>query len=336
MARSAPTEKTSAAVGQYVQRLNYSAKVFRITLRLFGGVLLIVQLIKAVLSALAGEGFMRGSIAGAIALAVLLLVAAQPPLLEKAIAKVTSRSRRSSFAVGIYLFPLILSAFILYAKIQIGVDSDQWRYVSSEGSLSEYGTALAYLLVPFFAYPVAKQFKRQKNRLMSSLYWLFIAGAFFVGMEEISWGQRLLGFEEPEFWSKHNVQSEFTFHNFAFFQENFLTLSFLIAGFLGSFCWIVLRVWRSRSPRPNAQPNTQLDLNYILPDWPISSFFYPIFFFYVAIDYTNIRDYVDFIGIVDQEHWEFVMSLGVLLFAIASFFRQAKEHDRIGDGIRRG
>ncbi len=324
MARSVPLEKTSDAVSQYAQRLSYSAQVFRITLRLFGGILLIVQLVKAVLSAIAGEGFMRGSIAGAIALAVLLLVAAQPPLLEKAIAKLTSRSRRSSLAIGIYLFPLLLSLFILYAKIRIGVDSDQWRYVSSEGSVSEYGTALAYLLVPFFAYPVAKQFRRQKNTLMATAYWLFIAGAFFVGMEEISWGQRLLGFEEPEFWSKHNVQSEFTFHNFAFFQENFLTLSFLIAGFLGSFCWIILRFWRSRPPKPNAQ----LNLNYILPDWPISSFFYPIFLFYVAIDYTNIRDYVDFIGIVDQEHWEFVMSLGVLLFAIVSFFRQAKEHDQ--------
>lgn len=45
----------------------------------------------------------------------------------------------------------------------------------------------------------------------------FLVGAFciFVGGEEFSWGQRLLGFTPPDVFLEHNRQQEFTLHNFA-------------------------------------------------------------------------------------------------------------------------
>ena len=44
-----------------------------------------------------------------------------------------------------------------------------------------------------------------------------LVGAFciFVGGEEFSWGQRLLGFTPPDVFLEHNTQQEFTLHNFA-------------------------------------------------------------------------------------------------------------------------
>ncbi len=44
-----------------------------------------------------------------------------------------------------------------------------------------------------------------------------LVGAFciFVGGEEFSWGQRLLGFTPPDIFLEHNTQQEFTLHNFA-------------------------------------------------------------------------------------------------------------------------
>ena len=322
MIDSASVPAPSAPTSRYLQRIAYSAKVFRITLRAAGIVLLIVQIVKAFLSVAEGEGFITLSIASAIAIAILAIVVSLPPFLDNAIAKFAARLSRSS--LPIYIFPLVLTAIILLIKIMVGPTSEQWRYMSSEGSLSEYGTAIAYLLMPVFTSPIARQFRRQGNRLMSSMYWLLTAAAFFVGMEEISWGQRLLGFEEPEFWSKHNVQSEFTFHNFGFFQEHLLHWSFIVVGFIGSFCWIALRRWQKK--QGVAAP--RLDLSYILPDWPISSFFYPVLIFYCVID-TDLRDRYDFLKSADQEHWEFVMSLGILLFFVICFFRQAREGDKL-------
>jgi len=311
----------------YSTRIDYGAKVFGITLRLGGVVLLLVQIAQAVIAIVNGGGI-SVNIAIGCTIAVLLILASRKRTIRNAVTKFAGSIHSRRFSLYVYLIPFFLSALILFAKSQIGPITDEWRYVSSEGSLSEYGTAIAYLLVPVFAYPMAKLFRRQNQRLMASFYYLLIAAAFFVGMEEISWGQRLLGYEEPEFWSKHNVQSEFTFHNFAFFQKYLLHNSFILVGFLGSVCWVALRYWQSRQKKvvPGQQPTVRkLNLSYLLPDWPVSSFFYPVFIFYTLITYTAYGRSGVFLHSVDQEHWEFVMSLGVLLFVVINFFRQVAQ-----------
>ena len=319
----------------YYRRITYGARVFGLMLRLAGVVLLVVQIVQSLIS------FMRGTEVGwntvfACVLSVLMVLASRRRVIEPAVAKFAAGTQSNRFNVFLFVIPFFLSALILWVKVQIGPITDAWKQVSSEGSLSEYGTALAYLMVPIFAYPIAKLFRRQGRRLMSSLYYLLLAGAFFIGMEEISWGQRLIGFEEPEFWARHNVQSEFTFHNLSFYQYNFLHNSFLLAGFVGSVSWVVLRLWRvwrrsfvsKRSVQLQLKREQQkVDLNYLLPDWSVSSFFYPTFIFYYVLDHTDYGRSGIFLHQVDQEHWEFVMSLGVLLFVVISFFRQAREDD---------
>ncbi len=50
-----------------------------------------------------------------------------------------------------------------------------------------------------------------------SARWFFAilaAACFYVSMEEISWGQRLLGFSSPEFFRANNLQGETNLHNF--------------------------------------------------------------------------------------------------------------------------
>ena len=306
-------EKFSAnskiSTNYYQQRVAFCVKVFRNILRFAGTVLIITQLVKAFIPPFA-EG-VDADIVITSALGILFLVISNPLLLDKIIAKLAARSRSR--------IPILFAILILWAKIKIGYDSLSWSQISGEGGLSEYGTAIAYLLIAIFAYPIARQFWRQSQKLLAYAYFLLTFGSFFVSMEEISWGQRLIGFEEPEFWTKHNAQSEFTFHNLSFFHEHFLNQSFIVVGFLGSFSWIVLYYWQNRRQQP-----PKIDLGYILPSWSISSFFYPTLIFYIIHVYFPG---FDFFITKDQEHCEFIMSLGILVFAIANFFRQAKEHD---------
>lgn len=57
----------------------------------------------------------------------------------------------------------------------------------------------------------ALSFRRTRN-----VFYLLLALAFFVGAgEEMSWGQRLLGFATPEALRAVNVQQEFNLHNLA-------------------------------------------------------------------------------------------------------------------------
>jgi hypothetical protein len=63
-----------------------------------------------------------------------------------------------------------------------------------------------------------------KNRSSSKLvtFWLlsFSVSLFFLGGEEISWGQRIIDFDTPESIAKTNYQNEFNLHNSTLIQSH--------------------------------------------------------------------------------------------------------------------
>lgn len=295
------------------QRIVYCAKTMRITFCLAGTILTTVQIVKYVTYAPEERGF--ASLVIGLALGILCLVLSIPPSLERIAEKFSARIRSKCFARSTYFSAIGLICMFILMKISL--DYDSWRRISSEGSVSEYGTAIAYLLTSVFAYPIARQFWRQNEKFLALAYGFLTVAAFTVGMEEISWGQRLIGFDEPQFWSEHNLQSEFTFHNLSFYQNHILNQSFVAVGFVGSFGWLALGYWQKR------KQSSKIDLSYILPNWSVSAFFYPTLLFYPI--YLTVIDDLSFLAHHDQEHCEFLMSLGILLFVIINFFRQTKE-----------
>ena len=84
-----------------------------------------------------------------------------------------------------------------------------------------------------------------------SLWWLALAGVCFVMCgEEVSWGQRLLSLETPEWYERENVSGELNFHNLRLFypadsQANLLQVAWLVAtvAYL-SLLPLLTRVWR--------------------------------------------------------------------------------------------
>ncbi|CAL1125304.1 unnamed protein product [Cladocopium goreaui] len=86
--------------------------------------------------------------------------------------------------------------------------------------------------------------------------------------EEISWGQRLLGFNTPEWLTQRNFQGEFTFHNMRAFQEgqegNSLEMGWMwvMVSYLGVVPLVVLL------SRPLAAWTKTL--GFPVPDWPIA------------------------------------------------------------------
>ncbi len=64
----------------------------------------------------------------------------------------------------------------------------------------------------------------------------FAALFFFVAAEEISWGQRILGFGTPESMYEANVQHEFNFHNLEGIHGNIRMIGLLVIGIL---CFVI-------------------------------------------------------------------------------------------------
>jgi hypothetical protein len=82
--------------------------------------------------------------------------------------------------------------------------------LGEEDGFFEYSTALFFFLTSIIC---LKLFLNNKN------YWfLILLLLFFLGFgEEISWGQRIFGFETPDFVKENNVQKEFSIHNLELF-----------------------------------------------------------------------------------------------------------------------
>jgi hypothetical protein len=61
---------------------------------------------------------------------------------------------------------------------------------------------------------LARRARRRGERpLVGNFYLVFSVGLLIAAMEEIAWGQKLLGFETPAFLSQLNRQDETTLHN---------------------------------------------------------------------------------------------------------------------------
>jgi hypothetical protein len=86
---------------------------------------------------------------------------------------------------------------------------DYVRFIS-EDHFGEYASSMAWLVGSLLMVGLALWRGRGVRRWV----WLVVGlGLFAVGMEEISWGQRIFGIETPQWLEQVNDQGEITFHN---------------------------------------------------------------------------------------------------------------------------
>ncbi len=89
------------------------------------------------------------------------------------------------------------------------------------------------------------------SRVNVALLSLCAFGFFVIGMEEISWGQQLIGFETPEAFVEFNYQEETNWHNHHRLQHflEVFAIMFALAGLVG-VTLARLGVNRQLMPRP--------------------------------------------------------------------------------------
>lgn len=106
---------------------------------------------------------------------------------------------------------LLVFGTLAYAAALHGVDRDAYYFSVQEDQYLEWssfwafaGAAVIYLLAG------------RQLRIAARPYWLTLvlaAFCFVVALEEISWGQRLLGYRPPAYFLEYNFQQEFNVHN---------------------------------------------------------------------------------------------------------------------------
>ena len=101
---------------------------------------------------------------------------------------------------------IILISYLFYHF----ASPDMAVFLGKEDHVFEWLTAVCLLATGVFFF---LSFKKYRN-----FYFLLLAMVMFFGAgEEISWGQRIVGYETPESIKQANVQGEFTIHNLEIF-----------------------------------------------------------------------------------------------------------------------
>jgi hypothetical protein len=229
--------------------------------------------------------------------------------------------------LGIFFFPLIFAILVIVLKW-----NHPWFYkvlIWQEDSIGEYITAIFYFLSCLISFSISVCFYKSRSKLQSLPYFVLTGCFFFIGMEEISWGQRLMGVATPEIFEKCNKQDEMNFHNLKGFPLHTL---YIIVGLYGALA-------RSLVPKSIIRKSKAL-VNYFIPDYYLIFYFLITAVLYLYYEYFSsvlvilLGDqfawgYNHFVHGKDQEAAELLLSIGFFLFVIINKYRQLWNKDNI-------
>lgn len=219
----------------------------------------------------------------------------------------------------IFVIPIILISIVFLIKIVSGVDDPFYKNLTEEDGVIENATVFVYFYSFIFSLLIAKEFKRMK--ILFTLFLILGIGFFFIALEEISWGQRMLDFENPD-WFPENIQDETTIHNLEVFQSHRNT-SYVVVSFIGAFSWTIFPQIKRIV---NVGKNYEIFLKYALPSKYLFSYFFPVFIFKLAMKFMP-REFIsgsislDFFINYDSEFFELILALGIMLFVFHTFVK---------------
>jgi hypothetical protein len=159
---------------------------------------------------------------------------------------------------------------------------------------------------------VSIKFLKNKLTLHGFLYGLLAIGLLFVCIEELSWGQRILKIASPSYFERHNIQQEITLHNLDVVQPRLVRI-YILVGAYGAFAWIFASLFF-----PRLKEDDRHILNFVIPDWFISSYFFFTFFIYTLLEYISRPYPGGFLLWRDQEPVELLLSLGFFSFVVTN------------------
>lgn len=176
------------------------------------------------------------------------------------------------------LFMLVLPFWLLCLTAYL-----KWNFPSEyadlrkEDSVIEYLTFLAYVIIGVYAFKLLL-FMRRKSYTVAgwrSVYtislFLLMLTSFIIAGEEISWAQRLIGFETAEFVAANNRQNEFNLHNQDFI---FRYIHYAYAGLaaFGLLAWVITFLLE----KVNFPKSIVSILKFISPSWRLAWWFIPM------------------------------------------------------------
>ncbi len=205
--------------------------------------------------------------------------------------------------VVMWSLPFIISLSAIVAGL---ISKDLYRWIIQEDSLAENCAVVFYGLAFIGSLAVTWRLFRGKQRLLTFLFiGLSLALLFMVG-EEISWGQRIFGWQTPESLNAINQQSETTFHNIIGVQDAFKWLQMLVGAYGTLLPLLVLWIHPPGRMRVIAER--------IVPHYSLIPFYCFIFFWKIFREIYPNPKYFEWAIAEYNEIMELILSIGFFLF----------------------
>jgi len=220
----------------------------------------------------------------------------------------------------IFFIPIILIIFIIITKITLGPANVPYLILISEDGPVEYATFIIYFVTIIFSLLSAKIFFKRGKKRYGFLYFAMALVFIFIAMEEISWGQRIINLDLPEFFLE-STQEEMNIHDLpvvAIFEDPMI----IVAGLIGGLLWVIFQ--------KSKNTNFYSFKRFFVPGWYLMSYFLPVSFFYFILNLTPPEQislqgmYWNFTFQKEQEPFEFLMSLGFFGFILVNYIRLRK------------
>jgi len=192
---------------------------------------------------------------------------------------------KTGMLVQAYWLPLVFLGLSLYFLASIILEKGY--SLTLEDGVFENLTAVFYVSGSLFCLIGFFTSHRRSPWLVKYSLLGWTALLFFLGMEEISWGQRVLGVETPEFIASRNLQNETNLHNFSstYLNRLFYSSVFLLGVAIPSltilssrFASIVTRL-SIQLPQPQLIVPFILAFTFASPEWIVTA---PEFVAFVA------------------------------------------------------
>ncbi|BEQ16811.1 hypothetical protein [Desulfoferula mesophila] len=218
----------------------------------------------------------------------------------------------------IFFLPLALALVLIGIKFQAPI---LYYDLVQEDGLLEYAQFACYAAAGVLCLFAAA---RLWGRAPAGHFWVVLLlglGLLLVAGEEISWGERLLGYALPQWFAEHNTQREVSLHNLKAVQGK-ISFLYVVVGLALGLSW---RLWRRPAAWLRLGPAWRSLLELVVPPWSLSLYFLPtallygyfIVGFLLALQQGTAAGFGQS-GLIywrDQEPAEMLLSLGFLLWA---------------------
>lgn len=213
---------------------------------------------------------------------------------------------------------LLLPLIIIFCYVLFLFFPTRLHPIIKEDGIFESLQFIFYFISLIFSFKTFLYFKKIPKHKIHTLFFLLLSiGLFFIAGEEISWGQRIIGFQTPENYAVINAQKETTLHNLNSIQNSFLHLSFIGVGLYGLTSNFIIRKFFPKIYSKYSQ---------------LTMPFHLIFCFFVLLSYYILDDYFQFMYlltsgrranfILAEEIAETYLSLAMTIYTTQIFLKR--------------